>query len=190
LNAWYAQAHPVEDFAETFAVWLGSKRWAARYRAWPALNKLQQIEKWMRWFGGQPPICKQLGPVEPLNKNERTLGQHYNEKRAFYRIAAAGRYDGALQRLFSPPTPHDAQGNHSSAARFLRSLRGTVLRRASEPLGVPAYVVDQVLRQFARRTRALDLRISRSQDEVLEALIKLVTRATISVLREGQRFPL
>lgn len=190
LNAWYAQAHPVEDFAETFAVWLGSKRWATQYRGWPAIRKLQQIEKWMARFAGRPPICRQNGPVEALDMNERTLRQHYDEKRAFYRVAAGGRYDGSLQRLFPAPLRRGPGRRYPSAAGFLRSVRGIVRRRASEPLGVPAYVVDQVLRQFARRARALDLRVTRPTEDTVEALVKLVTRATISVLREGQRFPL
>lgn len=190
LNAWYAQAHPVEDFAETFAVWLGSKRWTMRYRGWPALKKLQQVEKWMERFADKPPNCRQTGPVESLKANERTLGQHYDEKRAFYGIAAAGQYDGALQRLFPEPMSRDNWRHHPSASRFLRSLRSTVRSRASEPLGVPAYVVDQILRQFTRRAQALDLRVTRPQEDVIEALNKLVTRATISVLREGHRFPL
>jgi hypothetical protein len=189
LNAWYAQAHPVEDFAETFAVWLGSKRWAIRYRGWPALKKLQQIEKWMARFADRSPICRRMEPVEPLEANERTLAQHYDEKRAFYGVAAAGQYDGALQRLFPAPMSRGTR-RHQSASRFLRSVRSTARRRASEPLGVPAYVVDQVLRQFTRRAQALDLRVTRPQEDVIETLNKLVTRATISVLREGHRFPL
>src|ERR1044072_3467043 len=35
LPTWYAQAHPAEDFAETFAVWLTPRsRWRRRYRSW------------------------------------------------------------------------------------------------------------------------------------------------------------
>ncbi len=41
LEMWYAQAHPLEDFAETFAVWLRpGSRWRTRYRDWPAIEKL------------------------------------------------------------------------------------------------------------------------------------------------------
>jgi hypothetical protein len=40
LEHWYAQSHPTEDFAETFAVWLQPKaRWRAEYSGWPALAK-------------------------------------------------------------------------------------------------------------------------------------------------------
>src|SRR6266850_4445433 len=38
LDSWYAQSHPDEDFAETFAVWLApDSDWSARYTGWPAL---------------------------------------------------------------------------------------------------------------------------------------------------------
>lgn len=190
LNAWYAQAHPVEDFAETFAVWLGSKRWATRYRDWPAMAKLQQVQSWMTHFAGRLPLRDDFGPVETLENNERTLDQHYQEKRAFYGIGAASQYDRALQRLFPLPKSADKARRHPSAARFLRSLRVPVRRQASDPLGVPAYVVDQILRQFARRAQALDLRVARPADEITDALVKLVTRATIGALKDGQRLPL
>jgi hypothetical protein len=190
LNAWYAQAHPVEDFAETFAVWLGSKRWAARYHGWPALKKLQQTDNWMTTFAGRQPLRTRSEPVETLERNERTLAQHYREKRAFYRIADTTQYDGALQRLFPPPARGGGRRRNAMASQFLRSLRVPVRRKASDPLGVPAYVVDQILRRFARRARALDLRVTRHSDETTEALIKLVTRATISVLKDGQSLPL
>ena len=46
LDAWYAQAHPDEDFAETFAVWLDPEsRWRERYDDWPALRKLEYMDE-------------------------------------------------------------------------------------------------------------------------------------------------
>ena len=41
LDNYYAQSHPVEDFAESFAVWLSRPgRWRRQYEGWPALRKL------------------------------------------------------------------------------------------------------------------------------------------------------
>ena len=40
LDDWYAQSHPDEDFAETFAVWLTpGLDWRKRYAGWKALAK-------------------------------------------------------------------------------------------------------------------------------------------------------
>ena len=45
LDGWYAQSHPAEDWAETFAVWLDpASHWQKRYRDWPALKKLGYVE--------------------------------------------------------------------------------------------------------------------------------------------------
>ena len=48
LDSWYAQSHPDEDFAETFAVWLNPQSdWRARYADWPALKKLEYLDALM-----------------------------------------------------------------------------------------------------------------------------------------------
>jgi hypothetical protein len=48
LRLWYAQSHPDEDFAETFAVWLTPRsNWRKRYEGWPALKKLQYVDELM-----------------------------------------------------------------------------------------------------------------------------------------------
>jgi hypothetical protein len=42
MAGWYAQKHPDEDFAETFAVWLTpGSNWRKRYRGWGAMAKLR-----------------------------------------------------------------------------------------------------------------------------------------------------
>lgn len=49
LDSWYAQSHPDEDFAETFAVWLTPNLdWRERFGDWPALKKLE-------YMGQMPP---------------------------------------------------------------------------------------------------------------------------------------
>jgi len=58
IEGWYAQKHPDEDFAETFAVWLTPRsRWRVRYRGWPAMRKLRYVDHAARALGGsEPPI--------------------------------------------------------------------------------------------------------------------------------------
>ena len=58
LPAWYGQAHPAEDFAETFAVWLTPRsRWRRRYKGWPALQKLEYIDDLMQELASIPGIA-------------------------------------------------------------------------------------------------------------------------------------
>jgi hypothetical protein len=56
IAGWYAQKHPDEDFAETFAVWLTpGSGWRRRYARWPALRKLEYVDR----------IAKELAAVDP-----------------------------------------------------------------------------------------------------------------------------
>jgi hypothetical protein len=58
IEGWYAQKHPDEDFAETFAVWLTPRsRWRARYRGWPAMRKLRYVDRAVHALrDSEPPV--------------------------------------------------------------------------------------------------------------------------------------
>ena len=98
LGHWYAQSHPTEDFAETFAVWLQPKaRWRRDYADWPALRKLEYVDRLMAEIAGRPPANRDRTVVEPLTTNERTLAKHYRRKAGSYL-----RYDRRLRSLAAP----------------------------------------------------------------------------------------
>ncbi len=56
----YAQKHPDEDWAETFATWLDPRaHWKEKYRNWPhALEKLTYVDSLMGEIAGQEPVNK------------------------------------------------------------------------------------------------------------------------------------
>ncbi len=56
----YAQKHPDEDWAETFAIWLDPRsHWDVKYRNWPnALGKLSIVDCLMEEIAGQDPLSK------------------------------------------------------------------------------------------------------------------------------------
>ena len=83
LGAWYAQAHPAEDFAETFAVWLApASRWRKRYVSWPAMKKLRYVDELMRELKGERPPNRSRAKMEPVSEIKKTLREHYRRKRA------------------------------------------------------------------------------------------------------------
>src|SRR5689334_15629217 len=74
LGEWYAQAHPTEDFAETFAVWLAPKsRWRKNYAGWPALHKLQAVDELVASVRDRRAPVRNRLRIEPLDHNRRTL---------------------------------------------------------------------------------------------------------------------
>ena len=102
LRLWYAQSHPDEDFAETFAVWLKPRSsWRARYAGWPALKKLEYVDELMDEIAGKRPLLKGRERVDSLHELRETLGEHYKKKQAMYAFDTPKTYDRDLYRLFS-----------------------------------------------------------------------------------------
>jgi hypothetical protein len=82
LDSWYAQSHPDEDFAETFAVWLTpNSEWRQRYAGWRALGKLEYMDSLMDSLAGATAPVQNSEEVDPLNALRSTLRQHYRNKR-------------------------------------------------------------------------------------------------------------
>ena len=81
LEPWYAQSHPAEDFAETFAVWLTpSSRWRQEYKGWSALKKVELVDQLMDSISGCGAKVKSRAKVDPVHRITKTLRDHYEEK--------------------------------------------------------------------------------------------------------------
>jgi hypothetical protein len=93
LDHWYAQSHPSEDWAETFAVWIRpGSRWRERYRGWPALRKLRYVDGLVREHGGRRPPLRTRERVDPLPELRMTLREYYRRKQSrFARVLRRGR---------------------------------------------------------------------------------------------------
>src|SRR5438046_5180032 len=99
LDDWYAQAHPDEDFAETFAIWLTPELdWRKRYAGWKALQKLEYIDDLMRPLAGKPPPQTQLYRVAEYNCLNLKLKTYYARKRKFYEDTYLGFCDVDLRQ--------------------------------------------------------------------------------------------
>ncbi|MEX0887587.1 MAG: putative zinc-binding metallopeptidase [Phycisphaeraceae bacterium] len=185
LDGWYAQAHPAEDFAETFAVWLQpGSRWRQRYRTWPALRKLAYVDELMVEIAGTPPPVRSRRQVEPVGQLKRTLGEHYRLKRMHYADDFPDFYDSDLRRIFSDE-PRYVQ--RETAASFLRRHRAELRRRVAAWTDAPPYTIDQVLRDMIDRCKELKLRLALSQSEAQIEAVMLVTVQTMYFLQTGRR---
>ncbi len=81
----YAQKHPDDDFAETFAVWLTPRSgWRRRYRDWPALQKLRYVDRLMRKLCGHRPKCKGGALLAPVSELTMPLAEYYRRRTKEY----------------------------------------------------------------------------------------------------------
>lgn len=156
LRMYYAQSHPDEDFAETFAVWLSPRHvWRKRYAGWPALKKLEYVDELMEEIGDQVAPVRSRKHVLPLRSLDTTLEEHYVERRERYAVDAPETFDADLKRLFAEKASHPRA---EKASRFLRRHRGAVRSQVARWTGEYQFVLDQVLEDMQRRCRELDLR--------------------------------
>ena len=187
LEPSYGQAHPAEDFAETFAVWLKPRsNWRTTYEGWPALRKLEYVSELMDEIGSQKPLVRSREQVEPLRTLRMTLGEHYARKRELYGVNLPNLYDQHLRRLFSEAPANLAQpAAQPTAATFLRRNRAELRRTIAHWTGEYQYTIDQVLEEMIARCEELNLYMDRPPDQAkLDAMV-LVTVQTMNYLHGG-----
>jgi hypothetical protein len=183
LDAWYAQSHPDEDFAETFAVWLTpNSEWPQRYTGWPALRKLEYMDDLMRSLPRRPPPVHNTTEVDPLRRMRRTLRQHYRAKRRHYGLDYPNFYDGDLRRIFSDAADYAA---NATAAQFIGRHRRAVRRVVASWTGIYQYTIDQVLENMIERCRDLKLRLAGPEDHARQEFTVLVTVQAMNYLHSG-----
>ena len=183
LDAWYAQSHPDEDFAETFAVWLTpTSEWRQRYAGWPALKKLEHMDALMASIRSRPARVVNPEEVDPLRKLKKTLRQHYRSKRRYYGVDYPNFYDRDLRRLFSE-LPEFA-GN-MTAARFIGRIRRPTRRLVADWTGIYQYTIDQVLEDMVSRCRELKLHLAVPEDRARQEFAVLLTVQAMNYLHSG-----
>src|SRR5688572_15654036 len=184
LDHWYAQSHPDEDFAETFAVWLDPESmWPVRYAGWPAQRKLEYMDRLMRELARTRPTVKSQREVDPLRRLRKTLGEHYKKKREHYGLDHPHFYDSDLRNLFSD-APEYAKS--PSAARFVRRIRRQVRSTVASFTDSYQYTIDQVLEKIIERCGELNLHLMESEETTKIDFMVFLTVQTMNYLHSGR----
>jgi len=160
----YAQAHPDEDFAETFAVWLTpGLDWRRRYQGWPALRKLEYVDSLMKRLAGRPPCVTGGELLSPVNRVRSTLRRYYARRKKELRQLIPEVYDRILSSLFSSQPEPGAM----SAAEFIRRHRRELVNTVARLALVRKYMVADVLSLLLARARRLNLYLKGSGERAL-----------------------
>jgi hypothetical protein len=174
LGAWYAQAHPTEDFAETFAVWLKPHSpWRREYVGWPAYAKLQYIDQLVQEIGEHKPLVSDRGTIEDVTHETGTLREHYEQKLARYRLPRRSGADELLLKVFTTAPRTRAS---PKAASMLREMRAPLRQQIQRSGAFSEYLVHQVLRLMIVRCEALNLYVRGSRRELKGQLLWVVAR--------------
>jgi hypothetical protein len=185
LRLWYAQSHPDEDFAETFAVWLTPRSdWRRRYKGWTAIKKLEYVDALMEQICDTKPPISTRRQVDPISRERKTLGDHYRIRRGHYAPQFPNTYDRDLERLFSR-APWSSKWE--TASSFLRRNRGEIRRLVAKWTGEYQYTLDVVLDNIIGRCTQLRLRAVGPERQLLTDFCVLLTAQTMHYLYQQGR---
>ena len=164
LENWYAQSHPEEDFCETFSVWLTPDlEWRALYEDWPALRKLEFVDRLMTELAGKPPVVARGKRVYDVRRLRRRLRTHYEDRRELYAEDSPSFFDPDLCKIF---VERAAGSAGSPASRFLRRQRTQIVNVVSFWTRERKFTVDRLLRKLITRCDELKLCMPRDEDRV------------------------
>ena len=182
----YAQAHPDEDFAETFAVWFQPRAvWRKRYDGWPALKKLEYVDSLVEELREATPVNRSRLQVDPLRTLGKTLREHYDDKKKFYELGFPDAYDRELRILFSDKNRHRS---NELASAFLTRNRADIRGLVSRWTGEYQFTVEQVLGDMIGRCRELKLRAVGSDRTLRMDIAVLLTVKTMQFLYNRRKW--
>jgi len=187
IAGWYAQKHPDEDFAETFAVWLNpSSNWREEYAGSPALTKLEYVDRLPKRIGTQPPKVQPRERDAPVEELRYTVSDYYAHRDDAARLQIPRWFDGDLKQLFET----EKGAGRSPAEPLLRSERLDVINEVSYWTGVQMSVVRSLVDHLLERIAALDLHvIDAESDRYVISFSAMVTTLAANYLRHEAFVP-
>ncbi len=181
----YAQKHPDEDFAETFAVWLTPRSsWRKKYKNWGALKKLQFVDRLMKKIGGRKPLVTNGQLIRPVDSLNFTLLEYYNKSEERYREKAQGYVDDVLREIFNT----NGKGEKRiPAGGFIEKNRTPLVEMISHWTGEGISSVEPLIDKLVARAKKLSLNLSpRRQSQKLIEVTALATTLIMNYTFEGK----
>jgi hypothetical protein len=186
MAGWYAQKHPDEDFAETFAVWLTPRsQWRKRYKGWGALAKLRYVDRIARKVGDADPLRRRGRTDITVDEMESTVGE-------FYRLSVPEEVpveelalDADLADIFN--TSRRRTKGVRLAHEMLRQHRKAIIDKVAYWSGVQRPIVKRLVEAICKRVEDLGLRVdARREPEYLTEFTAYTTALTMNYLVRGK----
>jgi hypothetical protein len=159
VPGWYAQKHPDEDFAETFAVYItpGSE-WKKKYADTPAITKLLYVDRAVKRYGRKPPLVTDETPDKPVEELTMTLDTWYETNRDFShnKLQLHPIINEDLRRLFP-----ETEGQ--PAADVIQSNSRRLVRDVNYWTGIDRHKLSSLVNELTERVRVLGLKICPDQ---------------------------
>lgn len=188
IAGWYAQKHPDEDFAESFAVWLTpGSGWRKRYRNWPAIRKLKYVEATTRQNRDVDPLRKRGLTDITVDEMDITVGDFYRQQAEQNATAVEVEMQADLPDIF---VPHRRRKRLRPAAEVVAGNRELLVDKIEHWTGVRRPVVVALVVAMARSCRELNLHAEIGKEpEYLVELASYGTTLAMNYLTRGRFEP-
>jgi hypothetical protein len=186
MEGWYAQKHPDEDFAETFAVWMTPRsKWRQRYKGWGAMAKLKYMDRIAKKFGNAEPLKPQGHTDITVEEMEDTVEQFYESHALEQRDAGELLLETDLQDIFNV-SPRKRKGVRP-AQDFLRENRKLIVDKIGYWSGVQRPLVRNLVESIEKRAGELNLRVEIAcEKQALAEIIVFITTLAMNYLTRGK----
>ena len=186
MEGWYAQKHPDEDFAETFAVWLTPRsNWRKRYKGWGAIKKLLYMDRIGRKFGNADPVVANGYTDITVDEMDVTVGEFY--RRALEQQLAPGELplEPDLRDIFN--VSKRRRKNVRPAVDLLRENRKVLIDKVNYWSGVQRPLVKKLVETIEARVSDLGLRadIQCERESLIEVTV-YVTALAMNYITRGK----
>ena len=194
LPGWYAQKHPDEDWAETFAVWMTpGSNWRTAYAAWPeALAKLEYCDRVMGQLRDQEPIVTGVDLDWDVGNLTSSLAELYDSWAFSDSDLHLPGLDGALRTIFEGlnESEYGEGGPRLPAADLIRKWEREIMADVFRWTGHFPERSRVLLRHLAERARALHQVYPADREcRALLALSTLVTALAMNHVYRGSYSP-
>ena len=190
LEDYYAQYHPDEDFAETFAVWLTpGLDWPAQYKGWKAIHKLNYVSELMREIKDKEPLVKKGKKYWEACRMRITLRNLYKKKRHSYMEDFPDFHDSNLKKIFVfiEPSERDLHKKDKEllAAKIIGRYKKDILNNVAKWAGEKKYIINSLLDTIIQRCKALELKSSESESLAVLKISTYITTLVMNYLYTG-----
>lgn len=186
LDRWYAQAHPDEDFAETFAVWLNPNNdWKKEYNKWPvALAKLNYIDRLAKESMKLKNVAVSGRMPSNVSYLTTTLEKYYQKRKRENADEYPDFYDADLKKIFNGDA--DLSKREFSAGRFMNRHRKSIVTTVAWATSERKFTIDSLVKRLTDRCAKLELKLGKSENQTTMEVASFLTSLVKNYLFTGK----